>query len=437
LSISFMILTVLTMIFSFYFTATPLDHFTLSTRGFLKFNSFILFVAVISPLLVIIANVINYPIEERFRRVYFNKASKKIRRSKLKVVGITGSFGKTSSKFFLTTILKEHYKTFCTPESYNTPMGISKVINSTVLDDYDYFICEMGADHKGDIDVLCKLARPDHSIITAIGEQHLETFHTVENIIKTKLSLFKNTDEVGYKIYNYDSDLLKNSVDSIAISSTLYAYSIFEDNKDRVQIYAKNIRHTREGLEFSVVFRDGREFEIKTSLLGRHNVSNLLGAILLSDLLGVPTNIIQNGIKKITPVPHRLQKIDPGTGVLVLDDAFNSNPEGAFEALRILREIDGNKRIIVTPGFIELGEKEDEYNYQLGQMIAEYTDIAILVGSKRTIPIRDGVLASGKFKEDKLFIVNSIPEAQEHLKTFVTAGDIILFENDLPDTFSE
>ncbi len=436
LLITFLILTVITLIFSFYFTATPIDDFTLSAMGFLKFNAFILFLSIISPILIIVSNLINFPIEQNIRMIYFNKARRKLSKTNIITIGITGSFGKTSTKFFLNTILNEHYKSICTPESYNTPMGVSKVINSTDLSLYDTFVCEMGADRFGDIEHLCKLAPPDHSIISAIGVQHLETFYTINNIIETKLSLFNKTKTNGFKVYNYDSEILRENIDKLKNRSNLYSYTINPDFAGVTDISAKDIKNTRDGLQFTVCFKDNTEFVVKAKLLGNHNVSNILGAVLLSSLIGVSKDKIVNGIAKITPVPHRLQLIDPGTGVLVLDDAFNSNLEGAVEALRILNEIEGNKKIIITPGFIELGEKDKEYNYNLGSAIAKYSDIAILVGKNKTIDIKSGII-DNQNNHIEIHDVNSLEEAQEILKAIVRSGDIILFENDLPDTFSE
>ncbi|HPO49749.1 MAG TPA: Mur ligase family protein [Spirochaetota bacterium] len=198
--------------FVYYYTAMPLDQFTLSSWNFFKFNAFLLFVSVIAPIIALSSNIVNYPIEKAFHFFYFSKAKKKLLNSGLINVGITGSYGKTSVKFFTATILGAKYKTLFTPSSFNTPMGISKIVNSTNLSNYQYFVCEMGADHKGDIEVLCNLVGPDFSIISSIDIQHLETFGSLQNIIKTKISLFKNTDKNGFGIYNYDSEILKESV---------------------------------------------------------------------------------------------------------------------------------------------------------------------------------------------------------------------------------
>ncbi|OHD10123.1 MAG: hypothetical protein A2Y34_01730 [Spirochaetes bacterium GWC1_27_15] len=423
--------------FIFWFTATPFDEFTLSSWSFFKFNAFLLFVSVIAPVMILVANIINIPIEKLIHTFYFVKAKSKIKKVDLQKVGITGSYGKTSTKFFVATILSEKYKTLFTPSSFNTPMGISKVLNQENLSKYEYFVAEMGADHKGDIQVLCNLVNPNSGIITAIDIQHLETFGSLQNIIDTKLSLFANLSPNSIAIYNYDSEILRESIKKKDFSKlNLFTYSIIESNIKSVDIVAKDIKHTRAGVEFDAILKTGESFHIATKLLGVHNVSNILAAILFCKLMGLSIDQIKNGIRKIMPVEHRLQLIDSGSGVLVLDDAFNSNLKGALEALRVLKEIDGNKKIVITPGIIELGEKEDEINFNFGKYISQFVDFAILVGKERTKKIKDGLLEK-HFKEENIIIVNSLQESQLVLKEIVSIGDVILFENDLPDVFSE
>jgi UDP-N-acetylmuramoyl-tripeptide--D-alanyl-D-alanine ligase len=433
---TFIVLNLIMLAFVSGFLLTPFDEFTLSGWNFFKFNAFVLMASIISPVLVLLANIVNIPVEKAVHLFFFRKAKKKLANTDIKKIAVTGSYGKTSSKFFLATLLGEKYKTLFTPASFNTPMGISRIINDEQLGNYSHFVIEMGADHKGDIDVLCDLAKPDYGIITAIDIQHLETFVSVENIIETKLSLFNHIAEGGFGIYNYDSELLRENMRGRHFAMPVFSYSIFEKNYSDVNIIAKNMRHTRKGLEFTAKFITGESIDIKTELLGIHNVSNLLGCVLAAKLLGLSINEIKRGIQNIKPVEHRLQLIDPGSGVLVLDDAFNSNLKGAVEALRVLKEIEGNKKIIVTPGIIDLGEKEEEVNFNFGKYISQFADIAILVGKNRTKKIHEG-LSEKKFVNDNIRIVNSLIEAQGILKEVVVSGDVILFENDLPDTFSE
>ena len=281
------ILTFFLLLFVFFFTATPLDNFTLSTWGFFRFNSFILLISIIIPVIVLASNLINLPIEGLIHYYYFQTARRKILKAKLINIGITGSYGKTSTKFFLSSILSAKFKILFTPASYNTPMGISKVINQNDLSDYSMFVAEMGADKFGDINELCKLIKPDYGIITAIDNQHLETFLSVENIVKTKLSLFNNIKEKGFGIYNYDSVLLRNNINKDLYNIPIYSYSINIENLDKVDIVAQNVRHSKDGLEFNATFKDKSEIKIRTDLLGMHNVSNLLACIPMLKVVGI------------------------------------------------------------------------------------------------------------------------------------------------------
>jgi UDP-N-acetylmuramoyl-tripeptide--D-alanyl-D-alanine ligase len=430
------VVNIIVLIVVFFTTAMPFDNFTLSTWGFFQFNAFLLFISVITPVLVITANISNLPFERFIHFVYFKKAQGKLKKTNIRKIGITGSYGKTSTKFFLSTILSEKYRTLFTPASFNTPMGLSRVINDNIMSEYEVFVAEMGADHKGDIKVLCDLVSPGFGIITAIDIQHLETFGTLENIIETKISLFNDLPAEGFGIYNYDSLLLRENILKKKFKVPVLSYSIAENDTTNVNITAKDIKHTRNGLIFTAIFRTGEHVNIETELLGRHNASNLLAAVLAARLMGLSIAEIETGIKKIKPVEHRLQRILTPTGVLVLDDAFNANVKGSEEALNVLKEIEGRKKIIVTPGLIGLGEKEDEANYNFGKNISGSADIAILVGREKTKSIYLGLKESG-FEEKNIFTAASLNEAQDILKNLVASQDVVLFENDLPDTFNE
>jgi UDP-N-acetylmuramoyl-tripeptide--D-alanyl-D-alanine ligase len=429
------ILVFVTLGLTFISVIYPLRKFSLSSWYFFRYNAFILLYSVLTPIFILIANLVNAPVEMFVRHLYFVKAKKKLHKAKIYSVGITGSFGKTSTKFFLASVLNSKYKTLTTPSSFNTPMGISKVLNGEVLDGYQYFTAEMGADHVGDIKELCNLVRPQAGIITAVGIQHLETFGTPENILKTKLELFDAIPDEGFGIYNYDCVMLRDAIAKRSYNFPLYTYSVESQNYQDVDIYAKDVIQTRDGLAFSACFKDGRVLEIKTGLLGRHNVQNLLAVILTAWKCGLSDKEIEFGMRNVEAVDHRLKRIDSGSGVLVLDDAFNSNYNGAIEAVNVLNEIGTHKKIVVTPGFVELADMEDVQNREFGAYMASKIDYAILVGGGKSLSIRDGLLDKD-FAYDHIFQVNSLAEAQNVLAKILTAGDVVLFENDLPDVYS-
>lgn len=414
----------------------PLNRFSLSSWFFFRYNAFILLYSVLTPIFILIANLINAPVEKLVRYIYFVKAKVKLQKSQVSSIGITGSFGKTSTKFFLASVLNSKYKTLTTPSSFNTPMGISKVLNGEMLDGYKYFTAEMGADHVGDIKELCNLVQPKAGIITAVGIQHLETFGTPENILKTKLELFDAIPESGFGIYNYDCKMLRDGIAEQSYKFPLYSYSMEPQNFSKVDLYAKDIIQDCNGLAFSACFKDGRILNIKTGLLGRHNVLNLLAVILAAWKNGMSDKEIEFGMRSVEAVDHRLKRIDSGNGVLVLDDAFNSNYNGAIEAVNVLNEIGTNKKIVVTPGFVELGDMEAEQNRNFGSYMASKIDYAILVGGGKSMSIRDGLLDKG-FAFDHIFQVDSLSDAQNVLAKILTVGDVVLFENDLPDVYSK
>lgn len=414
----------------------PLNRFSLSSWFFFRYNAFILLYSVLTPIFILIANLINAPVEKLVRYIYFVKAKVKLQKSQVSSIGITGSFGKTSTKFFLASVLNSKYKTLTTPSSFNTPMGISKVLNGEMLDGYKYFTAEMGADHVGDIKELCNLVQPKAGIITAVGIQHLETFGTPENILKTKLELFDAIPESGFGIYNYDCKMLRDGIAEQSYKFPLYSYSMEPQNFSNVDLYAKDIIQDCNGLAFSACFKDGRILNIKTGLLGRHNVLNLLAVILAAWKNGMSDKEIEFGMRSVEAVDHRLKRIDSGNGVLVLDDAFNSNYNGAIEAVNVLNEIGTNKKIVVTPGFVELGDMEAEQNRNFGSYMASKIDYAILVGGGKSMSIRDGLLDKG-FAFDHIFQVDSLSDAQNVLAKILTVGDVVLFENDLPDVYSK
>jgi len=378
------------------------------------------------------ANFIAKPIENNINNKYYEAASEKIRNMDVYSVGITGSYGKTSTKFITAAILSEKYKVLNTPESYNTPMGISKVINNQLTSDYDVFIAELGATKSRDIDEVAKLTNPKIGVITSIGPCHLETFKSIDNIMRTKYELIENLPDDGTAIFNYDNEYVRKLADKTFKAKLLYGI----DNIEETDIFATNIHVDSNGSSFSLCINSLGTIDCNTKLLGEHNILNILAGAAVASVLGLSLKEIKGGISKLKAVEHRLQLIDRGTGVLVIDDAFNSNPDGARAALNVLSSFADRRKIIVTPGMVELGDLEETENYKFGENIATVCDAAILVGKKRTLPIYEGI-KKHNFNEDNLYVVNSLNEATEILKTLTKANDVVLFENDLPDTYDE
>ncbi|WP_313343442.1 UDP-N-acetylmuramoyl-tripeptide--D-alanyl-D-alanine ligase [Sedimentibacter sp.] len=407
------------------------------TKDFVKYfplwSGFLSIVYFFSSYYIIGANFVAQPIEKNIHKNFYNSASKKIKNmTKLTSVGITGSYGKTSTKFLTAAILGEKFNVLNTPDSYNTPMGISKVINNDLTDDYDIFIAELGATKIGDIHEVAMLTNPKIGILTSIGPCHLETFKSIDNIMRTKYELIECLPNDGIAIFNYDNEHVKKLADKTYKEKILYGIK----NADNTDVYATDIVVGNTGSKFTLYINDLGTIECETKLLGEHNILNILAGAATAKVLGLSLDEIRKGIAKIESVEHRLQLIDPGTGVIVIDDAFNSNPDGAKAALNVLASFKDKRKIIVTPGMIELGEHEQTENEKFGENIALACDIAILVGKKQTAPIQIGLQKNG-FDEDNLYVVNSLNEATKILENLTKVNDVVLFENDLPDTYNE
>lgn len=392
-----------------------------------------LLVFVIQPNIMLISNMIMVPIENKINQGFYNSAQGKIKaREDLTVVGITGSFGKTSTKFIVGTILGERFNVLNTPESYNTPMGLSKVINNDLNDDHEVFIAEMGARNIGDIKEVAELCQPNLGVITSIGPVHIETFKNVDNIMKTKYELIEELPSDGVAIFNYDNEHLKKLADKTFKEKLLYGLEDIEN----LDIYADDIEVSESGSSFTLRDKKGNSVRCTTRLLGKHNIYNILAGVCVALSLGMNFEEISRGISKIEPIRHRLNIIDSGTGVIVIDDAFNSNPIGTKAALEVISQFKEGRKIIVTPGMVELGAMEEAANREFGMDIGKVCDYAILVGEKRSKPIYEGLMEVN-FNPDNIFVVSSLEEATERLGRLTRPKDVVLFENDLPDNYSE
>ena len=385
-------------------------------------------------LIIYLANVINHPIERMIYHKFERQAKNKLKSMPdLRIVGITGSYGKTSCKNVLNDVLNIKYTSLATPKSINTFNGLMIVINNSLTKFEDVFIAEMGAYVKGEISGLCKLVTPKYGIITSIGTAHLATFGSEQNIIDGKMELIESLPADGVGVLNKDDPKQKSY--KIKNENPCKILWIGIDSKD-VDVKASDIKCTSKGTSFDVTFKgDKKKYPFETKLLGKHNVYNILSAIALGYEFGLSIKELQQGVKRVKPVEHRLEIKRLGN-FYQIDDAYNSNPVGAKAALDVLDMMDGTK-VVVTPGMIELGDKEDELNKEFGKQIADVADFVILVGEKKTKPIKDGLLEK-KFKEDKLFVTNDVREAYTLINKLKAKKDLYaLFENDLPDTYTE
>ncbi|MCM1371050.1 MAG: UDP-N-acetylmuramoyl-tripeptide--D-alanyl-D-alanine ligase [Clostridium sp.] len=381
--------------------------------------------------IVILANIINKPIEKIVYFYYKNMASKKLSQlSNMQVVGITGSYGKTSSKNILSNILNVKYNALPTPKNFNTLYGLMRTINENLDKFTDIFIAEMGAFRRGEIKKLCNFVHPKYGIITTIGEAHLETFGSRDNICIGKFELVESLPSDGVAILNGDDPYQLN----YKIKNNCKVLWIGINNKD-VDLYASDIKITSNGMQFKAHFKgDKNVYEFETKLLGKANIYNILAGIILGKYLNLSIEELQRAVKGVIPVEHRLELKYFGN-INIIDDAYNSNPVGSKMALDVLNLMNG-KKIIVTPGMIELGDKQYEVNKQFGKYISEVCDEVILVGEQQTKPIYDG-LVEEKYDTKKIHVLNDVKKAFPLIQSLAEVNTYVLLENDLPDIFNE
>ncbi len=380
---------------------------------------------------VVCANAAAAPIEKSVQRRYFNDAKKKLEeRPDLIRIGITGSYGKTSCKFILGTILAEKYNVLVPPSSYNTPMGLTRVVREQMKPSHEVFIAEMGARHVGDIKELCGLVHPKFGLITSVGPQHLETFGSIETIASTKYELIESLPPDGCAFFPGDNEICRGLYDRTGIEKKLFSI----DYEGKSDVRAENIRTGSFGSRFDLIL-NGERVECETKLLGKHNILNILGCASVAYRLGLTAAQIRLGIRKIQPIEHRLQILPTANGITVIDDAFNANPSGVRAAMEVLKGFEGRK-VVVTPGMVELGESEESENRAFGRVMADAADTVMLIGPKHTRPIYEGLLEAG-FDETNIQVYNSLDEASKVLWSFVTSGDVVIFVNDLPDNYNE
>jgi len=367
---------------------------------------------------------------------------------KLKVIGITGSFGKTSTKniFYQLLTIREgrsvppiskglSNKTYKTPKSFNTLFGIAKAIDYELNDQYDYFICEMGAYKRGEIKELCQMVPPDIAVLTGINEQHLERFSSQKNTVSAKFEILENLKPNGIGVVNLDSKLVRDNINKT--DRKLYGYSLDNNTNDEC---IDTLRVGEWGIKsagqlyvttFTLIYKD-KKYSGETKLLGKSHLNNILAATMTALLLGEKITPLLDKIKELKQIPHRLE-LKSDRGINVIDDTYSSNPDGFKEALTVLSSFEG-KKILITPGIVELGKRSNTIHKELGEKAADVCDEIVLVGkSQMTKSLKEGIRENdfkGKIKE-----VKGDKEVQKYIKYKVKPGSTILLENDLPDQY--
>lgn len=371
---------------------------------------------------------ITEPVEAAVRTHYLSEAKKILADdSQLVKIGITGSFGKTTTKNIMQAMMSEKYNSLMTPASYNTPMGITRTIREMLKPIHRVFVCEMGADHVGDIRELMEFVHPSIGVVTSIGPQHLNTFGSQENIIKEKMRMIEMLPKDGFGVINYDNEFIRNY--KIHNSAKVVTYGI---HNEKVDYHAQDIVYTPTGSSFTVSCKEGK-FPLETKLLGELNILNILSAVAVARHMNISWEDIRKAVKVMKQVEHRLE-LKKINGYRFIDDAFNANPTGSKMALEVLSMMPGT-RYIVTPGMIDLGSSQEKINYEFGAYMKEKADYVLLVGKIQTKSIYNGLMESG-FDMQKVLVVDKVNEAFQYVYANAAPSDTILLENDLPDAFN-
>lgn len=391
------------------------------------------------PLWTLVAFCLTLPFEKLNNKKYIDRASAVLAKTSAKKVAIVGSFGKTSVKNILATLLGEKFKVQFTPNSVNTPIGIASFVNGKGLE-CDFFLAETGARRKGEIAELCRIIKPNYAIFTGVGECHLSTFGTIENIARTKREIFDYLDENSFCVVNCDNEYGLGSLqlgNCRKIPVTLDNSQSTDDNKacePAAQYYSKihltDLVMNERGSSF-VLSYSGQSVACSTLLLGRHNALNILLAVAFCLEMGMNLGEIAQGIAKIQPIPHRLQLIR-GEYFDILDDSYNANSDGVATLADTLKCFHCN-RAVITQGIVELGKHQFEANYSAAKSMSKSVEYAVIIGVNHKA-LRKGFVDGG-LDENRIFHACNVNEGVEILKKKLNKGDLIAFQNDLPDNY--
>lgn len=427
-------LVVLGLTVFFVSSAVSSSRFSLSLSALLGYVAFLL-----APLWLMLGNIAMTPVEAAYRRAYIRSARAIMRRINPTVIGITGSYGKTTTKVFIADLLNARYRAYATPKSYNTMMGITRAINADLADNYavDYFIVEMGAYFPGEIKRIAGLTPPHIGIEIEVGPQHLERFKTLERTAAAKYEVIESLAPDGVGIFNWDNPYVRAMCERgypatrIAVSRTVDPAAAPPD----VRFVATGESETLDGLAFTVHdTRTGQSEPFAVPLYGLHNTTNLLLAIAVCVHEGMTLRELAQRARTLKPAESRLVKQTTAQGITILNDAYSANPVGALSALHTLALHTTGRRVLITPGMIELGELHAAENRKLGIAAAASATDILLVGRDQTAPIAEGVRSTA-FDPSRLHVFDTLTEAVMWTQSNLAPGDTVLYLNDLPDTY--
>jgi UDP-N-acetylmuramoyl-tripeptide--D-alanyl-D-alanine ligase len=370
-------------------------------------------VAVAIPALVDLSLAVLAPVERLLGEHWVKLAGARLTSLGATVVAITGSYGKTTTKVYLHHLLAGRLSPVSTPASFNNRMGLARAINENLIPGSDVFVAEMGTYGKGEIAELCAFVPPDIAVITAIGPVHLERFGSEEAIVAAKREILA---DAPLAVLNVDHPLLANLA-------------------DQEQEHRKVVRVSSTDADAEVSVVDG------TLIIGGQTVgevgaevfgANLAIAAAVAAHLEVSGDEIAKRLSTLPGIPHRRQRSTSERGFVVIDDTYNSNPAGAGAALDLLCSLPvSGRRVVVTPGMVELGSRQFEENYVLGRAVGSRATDLVVVGKTNRRALLEGSAGGPAV----VTVASSRQEAVEWVRSHLGPGDAVLYENDLPDHY--
>ncbi len=437
-----------------------------------------------------------FPVDWMMKKNVINRAKRKIADlPNLKIIAIAGSYGKTSMKEVLKEVLSVKYKVLSTPESVNTPVGIARWILQKFDQTLEVAVVEMGEHYRGDIKFLCQITRPDVVVVTGINEAHLERLKNLDATIATIFEAAENAKDKSLLVMNADDKNILNNYKKYSGNKKLAFYGKLNNALTNFQISDFSFDQEGKGIKFNMQEAGQPLGEFCMSLLGQYGAGLAMAAAVVGSRLGLSMEQIKEGLKNVKPIEHRLQPIFSTNNLLVIDDSYNGNPDGVREAINVLSQFKERRKVYITPGLVETGEKAGEIHREIGKQLATVADVIILVKNSVTpwieLGVRDAVIASpnasdpfdftqgqpeqsrmaegaaisskkkiaspfakasdfAKATSDKsedrsdalvmtrgpeILWYNSAQEAHDNLKNILKPNDVILFQNDWGDQY--
>lgn len=352
----------------------------------------------------------------------------------LKTIGITGSYGKTSTKEILATILSDKFKVLKTEKHQNSEMGISRCILKELNKEHEVFVAEMGTYGVGGIKLLADIVQPSIGILAGINEQHLSLFGSIDKTVKAKYELIESLPNDGLAIFNGDNERCFKLYEMTGKPKKMYSLKKPE-GKRKPDVWAGDITVEKKFLYFTVFTREGESEEFRVNLLGKHNIPNILASVLAARRLGMNLKEIASSCKKITETQGPMQLLAGRGGLNILNASYSANPHGVVGDLEYLKTRP-RKRIIIMPCLIELGKKSKDIHREIGRKIGEVCDFAIITASERFSEIQEGARETGMNEENVIFI-NNTEEIIRRLKIIAVPGDTVLLEGRVPAGLKE